>query len=250
MFYYLSFLTLALNVRFILINQSINQSLVTNINKKFQISKQSLRILIQVQVQDNMVSVIEDSKDQKELIASQLAQAQVQLSENQQLHPQTLTVQQLQHLQVQQVLDNVVRMESSVDNQQNQSSGDNDPMSDNMHIIKDEKVLQNCTRLLGAQFGLQVCFRLANNNNNSSLYEYPKGSETFSLSCIDSMGKIYLYHVKLDMCWQFVFAFIRDSFYTFVIILKIYLIQKILMHVFNCFKKSLNQNFHKAVISF
>lgn len=63
--------------------------------------------MVQVQVQDNMVSVIEDNKDQKDLIAAQLQAAQLQLNENQ-LNQQALTVQQLQHLQVQQVLDNVV----------------------------------------------------------------------------------------------------------------------------------------------
>lgn len=73
-------------------------------------------------MQDNLVSVIEDNKDHKELIASQLAQAQIQLTDGQQLNHQTLTVQQLQHLQVQQVLDNVVRMESAVENNQNQTN--------------------------------------------------------------------------------------------------------------------------------
>lgn len=68
------------------------------------------------------MSVIEDNKDHKELIASQLAQAHIQLSDGQQLNHQTLTVQQLQHLQVQQVLDNVVRMESAVENNQNQTN--------------------------------------------------------------------------------------------------------------------------------
>lgn len=77
--------------------------------------------MVQVQVQDNLVSVIEDSKDHtKDLIASQLAQAQIQLADGQQLNQQTLTVQQLQHLQVQQVLDNVVRMENAVENNHNQ----------------------------------------------------------------------------------------------------------------------------------
>lgn len=114
--------------------------------------------IVQVQVQDNLVSVIEDSKDHKDLIASQLAQAQIHLSESQQLSQQTLTVQQLQHLQVQQVLDNVVRMESAVENGQNQAGADQDPLgaTDGMQIVKDEKTLQNCTKLLtGTQFGLQ-----------------------------------------------------------------------------------------------
>lgn len=66
--------------------------------------------MVQVQVQDNLVSVIEDSKDQKDIIAAQLAHAQIQLSDNPHLNHQGLTVQQLQHLQVQQVLDNVVRL--------------------------------------------------------------------------------------------------------------------------------------------
>lgn len=64
--------------------------------------------MVQVQVQDNLVSVIEDSKEQKDIIAAQLAHAQIQLNDNQHLNQQALTVQQLQHLQVQQVLDNVV----------------------------------------------------------------------------------------------------------------------------------------------
>ncbi|KAK9759248.1 Zinc finger, C2H2 type [Popillia japonica] len=75
------------------------------------------------------------------------------LNDGQQINHQNLTVQQLHHLQVQQVLDNVVRMESSVENQQNQSSNE-DQLNENL-IIKDEKNLQNCTKLLGAQFGLQ-----------------------------------------------------------------------------------------------
>lgn len=64
--------------------------------------------MVQVQVQNNMVSVIEDNKDQKDLINAQLHAAQLQLNENN-LNQQALTVQQLQQLQVQQVLDNVVR---------------------------------------------------------------------------------------------------------------------------------------------
>lgn len=89
-----------------------------------------------------MVSVIEDSKDQKELIATQLAQAaQIQLTADNQQHlqQQTLTVHQLQQLQVQQALDNVVRLENSLENQN--QSGDPDPLSDNLHIVKDEKVI-------------------------------------------------------------------------------------------------------------
>lgn len=85
------------------------------------------------------MSVIEDSKDQKDLITSQLAQAaQIQLSaENQQhLQQQTLTVQQLQQLQA---LDNVVRMENAMENHQNQNN-ESDPLGDNLHIVKDEKV--------------------------------------------------------------------------------------------------------------
>lgn len=87
-----------------------------------------------------MVSVIEESKEQKEMIANHLAQAaQIHLStDNQQQHlqQQTLTVQQLQQLQT---LDNVVRMESSMENHQNQNN-ETDPLSDNLHIVKDEKV--------------------------------------------------------------------------------------------------------------
>lgn len=64
--------------------------------------------MVQVQVQNNMVSVIEDNKDQKDLISAQLHAAQLQLNDNN-LNQQALTVQQLQQLQVQQVLDNVVR---------------------------------------------------------------------------------------------------------------------------------------------
>lgn len=111
--------------------------------------------MVQVQVQDNLVSVIEDSKEQKEIIAAQLAHAQIQLNDNQHLNQQALTVQQLQHLQVQQVLDNVVRMENSVENTQNQSNNDQNQLSDNIQIVKDEKNLQNCKLLTGAQFGLQ-----------------------------------------------------------------------------------------------
>lgn len=137
--------------------QNQNQSQMNHSHINSQQNHSGQQSMVQVQVQDNMVSVIEDSKDHKDLIASQLAQAQVQLNESHQLHQQTLTVQQLQHLQVQQVLDNVVRIESAVENQPNQSTGGNDPLADNMQIVKDEKVLQNCSRLLGAQFGLQVC---------------------------------------------------------------------------------------------
>lgn len=98
-------------------------------------------------MQDNLVSVIEESKEQKELIANHLAQAaQIQLStdnqqqqqqhlQQQQQQQQTLTVQQLQQLQA---LDNVVRMESSMENHQNQNNEDG--LSDNLHIVKDEKV--------------------------------------------------------------------------------------------------------------
>ncbi|RZC33589.1 zinc finger protein 271 [Asbolus verrucosus] len=111
--------------------------------------------MVQVQVQDNLVSVIEDSKEQKDIIAAQLAHAQIQLNDNQHLNQQALTVQQLQHLQVQQVLDNVVRMENSVENGQNQSNSDQTQLSDNIQIVKDEKNLQNCKLLSGAQFGLQ-----------------------------------------------------------------------------------------------
>lgn len=124
-------------------------------NHSQQQQQQSQQNIVQVQVQDNLVSVIEDSKDHKDLIASQLAQAQLHLNENQQLNQQTLTVQQLQHLQVQQVLDNVVRMDNSVENGQNQSN-DQDLTSADLQIVKDEKNLQNCSKLLsGAQFGLQ-----------------------------------------------------------------------------------------------
>lgn len=86
------------------------------------------------------MSVIEDGKDQKDLIANQLAQAaQIQLTADNQQHlqQQTLTVQQLQQLQA---LDNVVRMESSMENHQNQNQNENDPLNDNLHIVKDEKV--------------------------------------------------------------------------------------------------------------
>lgn len=85
------------------------------------------------------MSVIEESKDQKDMIANQLAQAaQIQLSADNQQHmqQQTLTVQQLQQLQA---LDNVVRMENSMENHQNQNN-ETDPLGDNMHIVKDEKV--------------------------------------------------------------------------------------------------------------
>lgn len=118
-----------------------------------QQQQQNSQNMVQVQVQDNLVSVIEDSKDHKELIASQLAQNSMHLNDNQQLNHQNLTVQQLHHMQVQQVLDNVVRMENSVENQQNQASNE-DQLNENL-IIKDEKNLQNCTKLLGTQFGLQ-----------------------------------------------------------------------------------------------
>lgn len=137
-------------------NQTENQNIVAQNNG---------HNLVQVQVQDNLVSVIEDGKDQKDILANQIAQAQMQMSENQHLHQHTMTMQQLQHLQVrffkfrcvyrdvkvQQALDNVVRMESN-DNQNNDGS---EGMTENMHIVKDEKTLQNCTRLFSSQFGLQ-----------------------------------------------------------------------------------------------
>lgn len=69
--------------------------------------------MVQVQVQDNLVSVIEDSKEHKEAIANHIAQAHahaqahLHINENHHMNHQALTVQQLQH-QVQQVLDNVV----------------------------------------------------------------------------------------------------------------------------------------------
>lgn len=89
-------------------------------------------------MQDNLVSVIEDSKDQKELIATQLAQAgQIQLTTDNQQHlqqQQTLTVQQLQQLQG---LDNV----STIENHQNQNNEAGDTLHDNLHIVKDEKVI-------------------------------------------------------------------------------------------------------------
>lgn len=91
-------------------------------------------------MQDNLVSVIEDSKDQKELIATQLAQAaQIQLTADNQQHlqqQQTLTVQQLQQLQA---LDNV----ATIENHQNQNNEATDPLGDNLHIVKDEKVISN-----------------------------------------------------------------------------------------------------------
>lgn len=96
------------------------------------------------------MSVIEDSKDQKELIATQLAQAaQIQLSTDNQQHlqQQTLTVQQLQQLQA---LDNV----GSIESHPNQNSEANDPLTDNLHIVKDEKVV--------VFFCLCVRFSLAN----------------------------------------------------------------------------------------
>lgn len=59
----------------------------------------------------------------------------------------------MQHLQVQQVLDNVVRMEGNENQDGNQPDG---TMSDNLQIVKDEKGIQNCAKLLStAQFGLQ-----------------------------------------------------------------------------------------------
>lgn len=65
--------------------------------------------MVQVQVNDNLVSVIEDNKDHKDIISAQLAQAQLQhLNDSHNLNHQSLAVQQLQHLHVQQVLDNVV----------------------------------------------------------------------------------------------------------------------------------------------
>lgn len=97
------------------------------------------------------MSVIEDSKDQKDLIVNQLAQAaQIQLSGGdnqhmQQQQQQTLTVQQLQQLQA---LDNVVRMENSMENHQNHNN-ETDPLADNLHIVKDEKV---------HQFVMMICF--------------------------------------------------------------------------------------------
>ncbi|XP_074040981.1 uncharacterized protein isoform X4 [Leptinotarsa decemlineata] len=112
--------------------------------------------MVQVQVQDNLVSVIEDSKDQKDIISAQLQAiqaAQLHLSENQ-LNQQALTVQQLQHLQVQQVLDNVVRMENS-ENNQHQSNSEAEALSETIQIVKDEKTFQNCKLLPGTQFGLQ-----------------------------------------------------------------------------------------------
>lgn len=51
--------------------------------------------MVQVQVQDNLVSVIEDNKDHKGLLGSQIAPGQLQ-----HMNEQTLTVQQLQQLQV------------------------------------------------------------------------------------------------------------------------------------------------------
>lgn len=105
--------------------------------------------MVQVQVQDNMVSVIDDNKEHKEL-ATHLAQAQLHIQgENNQLPPQAMSVQHLQQLQVQQVLDNVVRMETAEQNA-NSAGGD-----EQMHDIKDEKTLQSATKFLSAQFGLQ-----------------------------------------------------------------------------------------------
>uniref|UniRef100_A0A1Y1MHQ9 C2H2-type domain-containing protein n=1 Tax=Photinus pyralis TaxID=7054 RepID=A0A1Y1MHQ9_PHOPY len=134
---------------------SPSQAQLSQLQNSQNHAQQSQQNIVQVQVQDNLVSVIEDTKDHKDLISSQLAQAQIHLNENQQLGQQTLTVQQLQHLQVQQVLDNVVRMESGVDTNQNHSEQDPLSVPDTMPIIKDEKGLQNCTKLLTAQFGLQ-----------------------------------------------------------------------------------------------
>lgn len=139
-------------------NQSESQTMQPQ-NQQQQIAQMNpQQNLVQVQVQDNLVSVIEDSKDQKELIAAQLAEAHMQISENQHLHQQTMT---LQHLHVQQALDSVVRMENAVENHQpghaqSQNGGENaENINENIQIVKDEKIMQNCTRLLGAQFGLQ-----------------------------------------------------------------------------------------------
>lgn len=52
--------------------------------------------LVQVQVDDDLVSVIEDSKDHKEL----LTQAHIHITDGQAIEQQTLTVQQIQQLQV------------------------------------------------------------------------------------------------------------------------------------------------------
>lgn len=137
-------------------NQSESQTMQSQNQQQInQMSQQ--QNMVQVQVQDNLVSVIEESKDQKDMIGGQMSDAHMQISESQHLQQQTMT---LQHLQVQQALDNVVRMENSVENHQNHQSGQNnnessENINDNIQIIKDEKIIQNCTRLLGAQFGLQ-----------------------------------------------------------------------------------------------
>lgn len=48
-----------------------------------------------------------------------------------------------------------MRLENPVENGQTQSNNDADPLSDPIQIVKDEKSLQNCKLLAGAQFGLQ-----------------------------------------------------------------------------------------------
>lgn len=127
----------------------VNQQSQQQMNHQQQMNSQhpsnNQQNIVQVQVQDNMVSVIDDGQKehiQKQEIINNQQEQQHQMqqqinNENQQMNQQqSLTVQQLQHLQVQQVLDNVVRMETNDNQQDNQQD---QGMNDNIQIVKDEK---------------------------------------------------------------------------------------------------------------
>lgn len=53
------------------------------------------------------------------------------------------------------MLDNVVRLEQSVEAAPSQHASDEDTLNANLQIVKDEKTLQSCSKMLSSPFGLQ-----------------------------------------------------------------------------------------------